>query len=126
MRTSYQFLLSKCFIVFLLFIGTQVVFADDTVTTPSASSNHPTQNKKTDDSDSDTSSTLIVHKPATDPSWGKVIQYQEEKTVSTVDKTAETLHKFLFQDSDGIVRVAIYHESESGTGYWEVWVWDQP
>jgi hypothetical protein len=117
-------LLKFSFVLFLHF-GTQLAFADDTITTPSTSPSQPSQSKKTDD-DSDSSSPLIVHKPATDPAWGKVIQYQEEKSVSTVDKTEETLHKFLFQDSNGIVRVAIYHESESGTGYWEVWVWDQP
>ena len=92
-------------------IGAQVALADVTAT-PTVSTN--------------SSSTLIVHKPVTDPSWGKVIQYQQEQAISNIDRTRETLHKFLFQDSNGIVRVAVYHESASGNGYWEVWVWDQP
>jgi len=92
-------------------ISAQVALADVTAT-PTVSTN--------------SSSTLIVHKPATDPSWGKVIQYQQEQAVSNIDRTRETLHKFLFQDSNGIVRVAVYHENTSGNGYWEVWVWDQP
>jgi hypothetical protein len=111
MKKSYQSLLVK-FLFFLSFlINAQIVFADVTAT-PTASAN--------------SSATLIVHKPATDPSWGKVIQYQQEQAVSNIDRTHETLHKFLFQDSNGIVRVAVYHENASGNGYWEVWIWDQP
>ncbi|HTA76432.1 MAG TPA: hypothetical protein VK791_04680 [bacterium] len=68
------------------------------------------------------SSTIVIHKPATDPAWGKVIQYQSE--ISALNH--EVLHKFLFQDSKGIVRNAVYHENSSENGYWEVWVWDQP
>jgi hypothetical protein len=110
MKIPRSFFLLKFFVALLL-ISAPIAFADEAATpTPATNS----------------SSTLIVHKPATDPAWGKVIQYQQEETISSVDKTHETLHKFLFQDSDGIVRVAVYHESASGTGYWEVWVWDQP
>jgi len=112
MKTGYQSLLIKSLFISVLLVSAQIAFADDTTAPSSASSN--------------TSSTIIVHKPATDPSWGKVIQYQEEKSISGIDKTNETLHKFLFQDSNGIVRVAVYHENASGNGYWEVWVWDQP
>jgi hypothetical protein len=113
MKTLIKFPLLKFLILLFLLFGTQLAFADEPVASPTPST-------------SNGSAPLVVHKPATDPAWGKVIQYQEEKTVSTGDKTGETLHKFLFQDSNGIIRVAIYHESESGTGYWEVWVWDQP
>jgi hypothetical protein len=111
MKTPRQSLLVKSLLVSTLLIGAQIALADDTATPTSASAN--------------ASSTLIVHKPAPDPSWGKVVQYQEEQSVSSVDQTHETLYKFLFQDSSGIVRVAIYHESASGSGYWEVRVWDQ-
>ncbi|HXL72171.1 MAG TPA: hypothetical protein VN963_00980, partial [bacterium] len=96
MKTSRQSPLVKSLLVSILLIIAQIAFADNTATPASAPVN--------------SSSTLIVHKPAPDPSWGKVIQYQEEQSVSSVDQTHETLYKFLFQDSNGIVRVAIYHE----------------
>jgi len=38
----------------------------------------------------------------------------------------ETIHEFLLQDSEGILRVAFYHEPEAGGAYWVVWIWDQP
>lgn len=69
---------------------------------------------------------LVIHKPMPSPSWGKVIQYHREQVLPPSDKNHETLHEFLFQDDQGIIRTAIYHESVSGDGYWEVWVWDQP
>jgi hypothetical protein len=111
MKNSHQSILLNFLFFSSFLISTQVALADVT-TTPTAPAN--------------SSSTLIVHKPATDPSWGKVIQYQQEQAVSDIDRTRETLHKFLFQDSNGIVRVAVYHENTSGNGYWEVWIWDQP
>jgi hypothetical protein len=72
------------------------------------------------------SNAIIVHKPALDPTWGKVVQYSQEQAISSTDKSRETLHKFLLQDDKGIVRTATYHENAAGGGYWEVWVWDQP
>jgi hypothetical protein len=120
MKISRQSPHLKFLFLLLLFNIAQISFADDSAASVSTDSSH---NKKTDSSDS--SSTIVVHKPATDPAWGKVIQCQEEKSTATSDKTEETQYKFLFQDSNGIVRTAIYHESSSGNGYWEVWVWDQ-
>jgi len=111
MKISHQSLIAKFLFVLWLFMSAQIAFADETAT-PTVSSN--------------SSNAIIVHKPATDPSWGKVIQYQQEQAVSNIDRTRETLHKFLFQDSNGIIRVAVFHENTSGNGYWEVWVWDQP
>jgi hypothetical protein len=111
MKNSYQSLLVKFFFVSLIIINAQAALADVTAN-PTASVS--------------SSSTVIVHRPATDPSWGKVISYQQEQAVSNIDRTRETLHKFLFQDSNGIVRVVVYHEPVSGNGYWEIWVWDQP
>ncbi len=102
-----------------LVVGTQAVRADN-LASPTPNSDDQSESKKIHGSDA--SSTLIIHKPATDPAWGKVIQYQQETSAST----HETLHKFLFQDSKGIIRTAIYHESSSENGYWEVWVWDLP
>ena len=115
MKISPQSPLLKFLLLLLLFNVAQISFADDSAASASADSSH---NKKTDSSDS--SSTIVVHKPTTDPAWGKVIQYQEEKSAATSDKTEEIQYKFLFQDTNGIVRTAIYHENSSGTGYWEV------
>ncbi len=69
--------------------------------------------------------TLVLHKPATNPAWGRVVEYRKETAQSNVDKTTETLHVFLFQDDQGVVRTAVYHEGASGDGYWEVLVWDR-
>jgi hypothetical protein len=66
------------------------------------------------------SNAIVIHKPLTDPAWGKAIQYHREIA------NREILHEFLFQDDQGVIRTAIFHESTSGTGYWEVWIWDQP
>ena len=71
------------------------------------------------------SKTLVLHKPATNPAWGRVVEYHKENSVSSADKTPETLYTFLFQDDQGIVRTAVYHENSSGDGYWEVYVWDR-
>jgi hypothetical protein len=68
---------------------------------------------------------LILHKPMPSPSWGKVIQYHREQILALSEKNRETLHEFVFQDEDGIVRTATFHENSAGDGYWEVWVWDQ-
>jgi len=69
---------------------------------------------------------LFLHKPMPSPSWGKVIQYHREQILALSEKNRETLHEFLFQDDEGIIRTATYHENASGDGYWEVWIWDQP
>ena len=116
MKISTLSFLIRISFIFLVLVCTQISFADT-----NSSSDDQSQNKKADNSSS-SSNTIVVHKPATDPSWGKVIQYQEEQSIVN----RETLYKFLFQDSIGIVRTAIYHENTNGTGYWEVWVWDQP
>ena len=72
------------------------------------------------------SKSVVVHKPMPDPTWGKVIQYHHEQNFALAVKSWETLHEFVFQDVKGIVRTATYHETSSGDGYWEVWVWDRP
>jgi hypothetical protein len=72
------------------------------------------------------SKALVLHKPRLSPSWGKVIQYRKEQILVLSEKNKETLHEFVLQDADGIVRIAVFHENSSGDGYWEVWVWDQP
>lgn len=68
---------------------------------------------------------LVIHKPMPSPSWGKVVQYHRSQILALSPDNIETLHEFLFQDEDGIVRTAVFHESSSGDGYWEVWTWDQ-
>ena len=68
---------------------------------------------------------LVIHKPMPSPSWGKVIQYHRDQIFALTDKNREILHEFLFQDDEGVVRTATFHENADGTGYWEVWVWDQ-
>lgn len=69
---------------------------------------------------------LVVHKPMPNPAWGKVVQYHREEIFALSEKNREILHEFVFQDDQGIIRTAIYHENASGDGYWEVTVWDQP
>jgi len=69
---------------------------------------------------------LEVHRPLLSPAWGRLIQYKKEQILALSEKNRETLHEFVLQDDQGIVRVAIFHESASGEGYWEVYVWDQP
>lgn len=118
MKTSAHFPYFFIFFVALFFICVNISIAQG-VSTPSANSSDTSQNNN-----STISATITVHKPATDPAWGKVISYQQE--ASSDNKNHETLYKFLFQDSSGVVRTVIYHESASGSGYWEVWVWDQP
>jgi hypothetical protein len=68
---------------------------------------------------------LIIHKPMPSPSWGKVVQYHQDQIFALSEKNREILHEFVFQDEDGIIRTATFHENSSGDGYWEVWVWDQ-
>jgi hypothetical protein len=114
----------------LLFI-TSALWADDLQTpTPDASltvTSTPTPQPTPDYTDHpDPSKALILHKPKPSPAWGKVIQYHQEKVIALSDKDNETLHEFLFQDENGIIRTAIFHENASGDGYWEIWVWDQP
>jgi hypothetical protein len=107
------------FAIFLLILAANKLpsFADTASSEPTESSSAHSTNTK---------NTIIVHKPAIDPAWGKVIQYQQEQVVSVAERTKEILYRFLFQDTHGMVRSAIYHESPDGTGYWEVTVWDQP
>ena len=68
---------------------------------------------------------LLIHKPMPSQTWGKVIQYHRDQIFALTDKNREILHEFLFQDEEGIVRTAVFHENTEGNGYWEVWVWDQ-
>ena len=122
MKTQTRFIFLNVMLIALFFTCVRASFALDN-STPIVTDTS-SQNKKNDNTEPTT--TLIVHKPAANPAWGKVISYQQEQAISSTDKTRETLHKFLFQDSQGIVRLATFHESASGGGYWEVWVWDQP
>jgi hypothetical protein len=124
MKISPSSLLIRTSFILLICFGAQLSFADDSAT-PSSSSDDLFQDKKPTtptNASTSSSSTITIHKPATDPSWGKIIQFQEEQSTTA----HETLYKFLFQDATGIVRTAVYHENTTGTGYWEVWVWDQP
>ena len=68
---------------------------------------------------------LVVHKPMPNPAWGKVIQYHREQNFALSESNREVFHEFLFQDENGVIRTAIFHENSTGGGYWEVWVWDQ-
>jgi hypothetical protein len=72
--------------------------------------------------------TLLLHKPRLPAEWGTLIQYHRETVTnsSLFDREKETIHEFLLQDSEGILRVAFYHEPEAGGAYWVVWIWDQP
>lgn len=124
MKTHTRFTSLKITLIALFFACYQAALALDNSPSVVKTSDTSSQNKQNDSTDSNT--TITIHKPATDPAWGKVIQYQQEQAISSIDKTRETLHKFLFQDSQGIMRLATFHESASGNGYWEVWVWDQP
>jgi hypothetical protein len=72
------------------------------------------------------SKVIEIHKPMPSPAWGRVLQYHREKVVNFSEKNQETLHEFLFQDEEGVIRTALFHEYASGEGYWEVWIWDQP
>jgi len=71
-------------------------------------------------------SILTLHHKMLDPAWGRVIQYRKTESRAFSDKARETLHEFVLQDTDNIVRVATFHENAQGKGYWEVWVWDLP
>jgi hypothetical protein len=112
-----------------LFLLSQTIWADVVSTTATdrslTASNSPTPEPTYTDHP-DPSKAIVLHKPKPSPAWGKVIQYRQEKVTALSDKDSETLHEFVFQDADGIIRTAIFHENASGDGYWEVWVWDQP
>lgn len=71
---------------------------------------------------------LSLHKAFIPPEWGRVIQYHRELVSdhSLFNRGEETVHEFVLQAPDGIVRNAFYHEPSSGNAYWVVWVWDQP
>jgi len=88
---------------------------------PTPTPAHPSETSH----DPGTSKMIEIHKPMPLASWGRVIQYNR-KDITLPGKNRETLHEFLFQDGQGIVRTAIFHENASGDGYWEVWIWDQP
>jgi hypothetical protein len=118
MKTSIYFAFTTLLFT-MLFTTAEPLLARETVT-PTATVSETTEKKS--EAGKEPSSTIVIHKPAADPAWGKVIQYQSE--ISALNH--EILHKFLFQDSKGIVRNATYHENTSENGYWEVWVWDQP
>ncbi len=105
-------------VFFLLYAASNLPVFAEAVTSETPETSSP--------SHVNTNNTIVVHKPTTDPAWGKVIQFQQEQSISASEHTKENLYRFLFQDSHGIVRSAIYHESPSGSGYWEVTVWDQP
>ncbi|HET9870822.1 MAG TPA: hypothetical protein VFR02_10050 [bacterium] len=68
---------------------------------------------------------LEIHKPLIPAAWGRVLQYRKETNISA-GGSQETLYEFVLQTEDGVVRTATYHESTDGTGYWEVYVWDEP
>jgi len=89
--------------------------------TSSPKAHHQDRNKTTG-----STQIIVVHKPQPIAAWGKVIQYKREEILALTEKNRETIHEFVFQDEDGIIRTATYHENASGDGYWEVWVWDQP
>jgi hypothetical protein len=89
--------------------------------TPSPKTHHPDRNKTTG-----STQIIVVHKPQPLAAWGKVIQYKREEILALTEKNRETLHEFVFQDEEGIIRTATYHENASGDGFWEVWVWDLP
>lgn len=121
------------FSLLALLILSPFVFADQTAASSSnnkstlasqtpASQSTPASSKK----GANSAKVLVVHKPMASPSWGRVISYHKTEIFPLSDSNREILHEFLFQDDQGIVRTAVYHESASGDSYWEVTVWDQP
>jgi hypothetical protein len=118
----------------LILLTSAVVSADDvptpsenqTPTTPNTPTPLPTSTPPKSENGQNFSKALVIHKPRPSPSWGKVVQYHRDQILALSEKNRETLHEFVFQDENGIVRTAIFHENASGDGYWEVWVWDQP
>jgi hypothetical protein len=68
---------------------------------------------------------LEIHKPLIPSAWGRVLQYRKEENFVLSGRNQETLFEFVFQNDEGIVRTATYHESADGNGYWEVYVWDE-
>jgi hypothetical protein len=68
---------------------------------------------------------LEIHKPLIPAAWGRVLQYRKEENFVLSGRNQETLFEFVFQNDEGIVRTATYHESADGNGYWEVYVWDE-
>ncbi len=72
------------------------------------------------------SNVLVLHKPLLPAAWGEVIQYRRDTPHSLFDRDRETLHEFVLRGPNGVFRVAFYHEPPEGSGFWEVWVWDQP
>ncbi len=120
-----------CFLAAFFLIFSTVLAADLPTATPDTSlttsaTPKPTPVKPNYSNSPSTTEALVIHKPKPSPAWGKVIQYHREQVTSLSDKEQETLHQFVFQDDNGIIRTAIFHENASGDGYWEVWVWDQP
>jgi hypothetical protein len=78
------------------------------------------------DKSSSYSKALILHKPKPNPAWGRLIQYRKEQASSLSEKSGESRYEFIFQDDQGVLRTAVFHENPSGDNYWEVLVWDQP
>ncbi|HVM32212.1 MAG TPA: hypothetical protein VMU88_03695 [bacterium] len=72
------------------------------------------------------SKVLEIHKPLIPPAWGRVLQYKKEQNFVLSGHNQETLYEFVFQNDEGIVRTATYHETADGNGFWEVYVWDEP
>lgn len=69
---------------------------------------------------------LNIHRKMLDPAWGQVIQYRKYESKTFSDRERETIHEFVLQDNDRVVRIASFHENAKGEGYWEVLVWDLP
>ena len=123
--------MKKIFLTLLLVLFPTTVLISkenttDTKDSAASSTSTPSTSKSDRPRSQKSSGGIVIHRPQTDPAWGKVIQYHREQVGAINDKNHETLHEFLFQDDQGIVRTAIYHESTSAEGYWEVWIWDQP
>lgn len=101
-------------------------YQEEGTVTPTTTPAKPTPSApKAPPQNGNASNVIFIHKPMPSPSWGRVVQYHRELSQSPSEKSREILHEFLFQDDQGVVRTAIYHESPNGEGYWEVWVWDQ-
>ena len=73
------------------------------------------------------SKVLVLHRPLLPPEWGEVIQYRRESPRSLFERNdKETIHEFVIRGTDGLLKIAYYHDSPDGSGFWEIWVWDQP
>ena len=116
---------------FLILLAPCLLFAQDApsfapTTTPSPTDTPAPKTGKPRTKTSGSIQIILVHKPQPPSAWGKVIQYKREDILALSEKNRETLHEFVFQDEDGVIRTATYHENAAGEGYWEVLVWDLP